>query len=358
MQAFRAFCVLSLLVSISCGGGGAQSRDAELAVDQSGETNVTETALDGANEDTVDATGTVDVGGADVLVAETVCSVYATAQCNQQLKCSPFQISFIYGDVETCIRRRMPQCQSWLRAPGTGVTLAGFQACAALIPAITCADFLDGKRPSECRPRGSRPIGAACAVDYQCAGDDAHCSVMNAAPCGICRARMDDGSPCTSDGDCHPGSQCVGTTGGVLCAPAGGLGAVCDLTRPCTKALVCLQGVCAEPLEPGATCDPTNNSAVFRFECDTLRGVGKGRYCDPNTSQCVTTTAAGPGDDCSRPGRSLCRVGTTCQSTDHTCSANVPDGDACGAPNDFGGCALPSLCIGGICGLPDPTTCE
>jgi hypothetical protein len=166
------------------------------------------------------------------------------------------------------------------------------------------------------------------------------------------------GSACTSGflsgDDCEPGLVCFQQT----CAAPVAAGGMCGPSAPCAGGLYCkgdgMSGLCTAHLELGAACDPM----MDREACD----LAQGRYCDPMSKTCIEVGTAGPGEPCGAVDGKLvtCIAGGTCteeQPMTGTCNAPADDGKACNPMKKIG-CTPLAKCIGGVCTLPDASSCK
>ena len=171
------------------------------------------------------------------------------------------------------IRARFERvCENQFALPGSGVTAASLDACAAALDASPCE--LPEGLPVACDFRGSLSAGAPCMDSIQCesgqcAGTASYTPVGQATPftCGTCDPLLMMGDVCVRGGFCPPGSICMttDTTAKVpnyTCTPIsyGDVGAVCDdLAAKCQLGVYCdaQTGRCAKLGGAGASCGET-----------------------------------------------------------------------------------------------------
>jgi hypothetical protein len=164
-------------------------------------------------------------------------TTYTTAYCERLDRCRTRASRDSFEDVDTCTRRFLPDIDDEFRSPGTNVTDAMADTCAAKMRDTPCEVLISAML--ECQFSGSLDTGAPCGSGYQCNGSScarATDSSGSSALCGTCSARVPDGSDCTN-ANCEAGFVCAQ---GRCKAPAKA-GAACD-TQPCTPDLQCFHG--------------------------------------------------------------------------------------------------------------------
>jgi hypothetical protein len=258
-------------------------------------------------------------------------------------------VQYGWGDVATCEAEFKAQILSSLGAPGTGTTPAQIETCVGVFPSESCADLLSGTQPAACQTMpGQYATGAACGIDSQCA--DTHCRIVPGNLCGTCAAKVGAGAACGVDGDCQSGMKCLNAA----CVAYGDEGAACSSTMPCRPDLGCVNGTCGAPQQAGTSCTDST-------QCDQVHDV----FCNPLTKMCETISFAQPGGMCGLVAGKLvvcAGPGGFCQGADvspyvGTCIAHANDGAACDV--DAGPlCDEISICAGGTCQVPDPTSCK
>ncbi len=286
------------------------------------------------------STSSVPSGG-----AAQACSDAATAACDRVAACSPFLVQYLYGDVQTCASRFQSTCTNAATAHGTGWTPTAEEACAKAVPGETCADVVSNNPPSACRASaGQLANGVACGDPSQCQSQ--YCNLGTSGTCGACATRA--ASACNRDQDCNYGQVCV--TGG--CVAPGLSGSTCDGTHPCNKTLACKNGTCAAPDQAGASCVVGDKDNLFG-SCDELQGL----YCHAVSRVCTALPLVKPGQPCGlvNGGLTGCYAFGACPQAGGTCTAALADGASCTAKDH---CMPPAECSGGVCKLPDPSTCQ
>jgi hypothetical protein len=200
------------------------------------------------------------------------------------------------------LRARFEQvCLNEMALPGSGITPASLEACAAAIDASPC-----NAPPVECMFFGTRPGGAPCNENFQCQSGSCDGTFVlrpieqgaeyGPTICGTCEAPLAVGQICNSpaiNGSCPANTTCTGSPAPATCTPL-------------------VQG------DVGASCD-----GFDFYQCKT------GLYCDPQTGQCAYPRVSGA-----------------------SCDYNVPPN---GPPSEsyIGVCAAPLSCVGD----PDAATC-
>jgi len=284
--------------------------------------------------------------------------------------------------------------------PGSGMTPAALEACAAALEVSSCQSPTGP--PLACQFHGSLPGGAYCNEDIQCQSGSCQGTVLippggpvDPYTCGTCAPVATLGEVCGSAGCesnaicltndttapsptytcvavtegelgascdrlakvCKPGLYCDGNTS--RCAALGNIGAACgegpsaSWGGGCEPPLICAGSplTCREPLPEGAPCSPN-----APFDC------AAGLFCFATTSVCTAVTWAGPGARCSEV--QWCLVGT-CITTEYiagiasgTCPALIPDGHPCDVPNPAATCDVFAECFQGTCQLPGGLACN
>src|SRR5262249_4311612 len=103
-------------------------------------------------------------------VADEACACYASTYCAAIDTCTPFAIVSFYGTRDDCVPRETLGCQAALAAPGATAGPADRNTCSTALESMSCTDVVLDDIPVACRPKGSRPDGAPCGNDWQCAG--------------------------------------------------------------------------------------------------------------------------------------------------------------------------------------------
>jgi hypothetical protein len=291
-------------------------------------------------------------GGSDsgaAVTTDQAATDVANAYCNRAQACAPAYITISFGDGATCTTRLKATLLPGMGATGSTETPAQYEACAASVPSATCDDLLARTLPAPCQPvPGTLAIGAACAVDGQCAST--HCGLPANAACGTCVGLAGAGGACNVDDDCQDGMTCQSNA----CVAYGAENAMCDTTHPCLPDLGCKSGACTAPSPAGTACQSG-------AECDNLHGV----FCNPVSMMCEAVSFAGANAACglvnmqlvvcTGPG-SLC-TGETAPSYAGSCVPYAADGAACDATNGPL-CNAGAVCVGGKCAVPDPSQCQ
>ena len=279
-------------------------------------------------------------------------------------------------------------CVARLRLPATSWTAASLEACATAGAASPCDATA---RPAACIvAAGSRPDGAACSDDAQCAstrcartfGTTPGGGPATIPACGTCSPAGAAGEPCgagVGDG-CADGTACVASPKPVCasihagveddpcdgvartCAPGLACDAALAVCRPlptrgepcaspdaCQRPYACLLGQCADPRPPGSPCTASRDCAPG-LVCAGWDGRGVRRV-----RKCVDPTWAAPGGACG--DTAPCLVGS-CSGDAATCPRVLPDGAACVAFDPAATCGPYSACMDGRCspeyGVPCP----
>ena len=218
---------------------------------------------------------------------------------------------------------------------------------------------------------------------------------------------------CVDDGDCPPGSVCVGGTCllangaacttndecantciGGFCSDASGSGGSCDLAddADCAIGNVCSAGVCTEPDALGACCSNADCVVVTQAACadigaggawhegqscaDTCPGaccLPAGSSCCPPDGSCtngITQTSCeqlggeflGEHDGCPmcpQPNGAPCSVNVDCQGTCIAgfCSDLALNGQGCDLGDDDD-CVSGNVCDAGTCYLANGQACS
>jgi hypothetical protein len=242
------------------------------------------------------------------------------------------------ADLAEARARYAQSCVARLELPGTSLTAASLEACAAAADATPCDATL---RPAACIVSpGARADGAACSDDAQCRstrcarrfGTAPDGGPATVPACGTCSPAGAAGEPCAAGvGDgCADGTRCVASHGARVCTAVTAVGQ----GEPCDD----LARVCAA----GLTCDSA------RARC--VRAVPHG---DTGASQIVVAWAE-PGAVCG--DSSPCLVGA-CPGSSGVCPRVLPDGAACVAFDPATTCGLSSACMDGRCAVEYSVPC-
>ncbi len=346
MRTLLGYALVGVLLSaIGCGGS-------------SGDTGVS-----GGSSGSGGGAGTGGAAGGAGPSGQQACSDGAKAVCDAYQSCSNgFLISYVYGDMATCVSVRTELCLTSLDAPGTGSTPATKEACAKETPKESCTDLVDLNDVGTCvTPMGTLENGAACGAAAQC--KTAWCEVGPDAVCGKCAALPKVGDACDTGLQCASGQTCNTNTS--KCQVPIQEGGACSADATCDVFLGCDDGgtgtgngTCkALPAKNGASCDPA-------IGCDVLRGF----LCYPPGNTCGPIAYADPGKPCglvTSTSYAVCTSSAICNipsgSAAGTCVVPVGEGKDC--DTSFGpSCTTGLTCVGpngtGKCTKYDPTTCH
>ncbi len=291
--------------------------------------------------------------------------------------------------------RFLQTCQLSLAAPGTSLTPAAVDACAAAYrsAAASCTSA-DVEKACSTAP-GALADGAACGGSEQCASTyckkESSSSSTTETGCGKCAATVALGAACDAAKDrCVRGSSCkttgTSTTGTCTAStsatkvPEGGAcvsetgsfsscdaglrcdfptkkcaklvasGEACLATSDCQKGLACVGNRCGAKVAVGGTC-ATSSDCVNGAACDA-------------TKKCAAYTFGAPGDACDL-GTKQCAKGSctgvtvgTSGVTPGKCPTIIADGQPCDTKSETARCDEYASCIGGKCQIFDPSTCK
>jgi hypothetical protein len=193
-------------------------------------------------------------------------------------------------------RARFEQvCENQKALPGSGVTDASLEACAAALDRSPCE--LPNGDPAVCNFHGSLPGGASCNEGLQC--ESGRCS----------------GTEIFLPGFGQSGPIICGT-----CEPPASTGEVCGYDAGCVGDGVCI-------------IDPHTADAGM------------------STYTCVSPAEGTLGDDCDDLYK-VCEVGLYCSALTGHCERLARTGEACGEVTGYpGGCAPALSCVDGKCAL-------
>jgi hypothetical protein len=247
---------------------------------------------------------------------------YATSICDYYAKCLPEYLEPSFGDAFTCASYYERLELAALTLPGSALTEAALNACAARYDAGTCDEAAG--RYAECAFKGTLADGKGCAIDAQCAGGV--CAKVGQATCGTCAEFVQANGDCSADTSrCAVGLACHNN----VCVTLQPKDASCAGGQGCAAGLVC---------STGDTCQPVaqlNQPCPLGHECSiTLT-------CDQGTKKCVAgpaTTYAGVGQSCASGSCSA----SVCDTTSKTCVARLIVGASCAAAPTH--CAIGSVC--------------
>jgi hypothetical protein len=129
--------------------------------------------------------------------------------------------------------------------------------------------------------RAPAAMGAACVGNAQCPeGSNCQFTVSGQTFVGKCGVPKDDGQTCDTNSynECHSTSYCEGTMCTPLLAPAATCNPMANVgIGNCVYYANCINNVCVQSGEEGATCDPS----LMSFDCGGLL------LCDSTTMKCV-----------------------------------------------------------------------
>lgn len=251
---------------------------------------------------------------------ESACAREAAARCAKAQDCSGgLELTVSYASRESCEAGWSERCLSYAQAPGTSRTPALIDACAAALEAQSCDAYSQpNPRAAACGyPAGTRPIGAGCFSQDQCASGN--CAYENG--CRRCAQALQVGDACSGTGRCAGNVFCDGA---VCYTPATQEGAACDENHVCLG-MWCIAGHCqAMPRTLGAACDPTSVTAPPLCE------LRLGLICDKG--RCAAGKAVEYGEACG--GLAFCAHATNCAtspSAPSTCVLAGKEGASCSA---------------------------
>jgi len=324
--AFATLCAVGL---------GCASREAPLRADA-------------GDDATDDAEVAVDAGklppGAEAALAEN-----HRAFCSSYAACFPAYFTTYYGDVETCVARRLSASMAALFGPGSTLTTDDIVLCGKSYGAsIACDEILrlffeNPVVPADCRLRGTLPNGSPCAGSDQCKSGACR---STSAGCGVCQDRVPSGGVCTIDIDCAEGLACHRSK----CTPFVARGGACDTTTPCHVADACVAGKCEARKKLKEAC----SSAVQ--DCDFTT------WCHETTNTCEPIGLGKLGTSCgqlSTGGYALCEFGLKCKGTTvGVCVDAAKLGASCFKTGLTGSqCETPLVCTG-TCIQPSTDSCR
>jgi hypothetical protein len=280
------------------------------------------------------------------VTVEQACAEYADRRCELEQMCEPGWFDLEWGDMANCKAGMPLGCAEGFTAAGVKDTPERMAACARELAMLSCDQYFR-PRPDVCRPSlGTLPDGAACGLRTQCQGGACRGRLR---ACGTCITAVPEGGPCALFHECADGLDCVEG----LCTRLNTVerGGQCDLDHACAGTLACVgggavgPGTCAPPLPAGATCDSNNQVGN---DCDFTKGLA----CAGEMSTCYPVPKLrAVGETCS--GNS-CNGKAYCDFND-TCSPRQHAGGSC---VDSDQCLLPLNCVGGVCAVFDPATCQ
>lgn len=263
---------------------------------------------------------------------------FATATCAKLKACDPVSFSIEHGTLDECVSRS-EMANRWIyQLPGATWTAAVYSACSTAWAAASCADYLNGIRPTACEAPGTLAIGAACNSSFEC--QSLLCDT-DGTYCGLCVAATKEGDPCVH-GSCNSGLTCAQDS---TCQRPRGAGEVCTATLPCAIPLACYNGSCvARQSTVGAACD-----TAAGLYCDTYKSL----ICYTSEKKCVAISefaAVGVGCGVGSDGTATHCAQGTCQSGTQKCVALAKDGSSCDSDNGPY-CEWPAFCVDGTCQL-------
>lgn len=272
--------------------------------------------------------------------------------CQSYAACFPAYFTNLFGDVETCVSRRLAASMAALFGPGSALTTDDIVLCGkGYGTAIACDEILrlfyeNPVVPADCRLRGSLPNGSVCAGSDQCKSGACRTATGTTTGCGVCQDRVALGGACTLHVDCAEGLACHRTK----CTAFVERGGACDDLSPCHVADVCVGGKCEARKKLGASC------SVAAQDCDYTT------WCNDTTGTCTPLQSGKLGGNCgelSTGGYALCDFGLKCKGgTTGVCVDAAKLGGACFKAGPTGSqCESPLLCTG-TCVQPDTDICR
>lgn len=162
----------------------------------------------------------------------------------------------------------------------------------------------------------TKPLQTGQAGD-SCGGSQQQCGTGLVCVSGICQEPLIEGQLCTSDAQCMVDAYCQSTTN-ICVTPRKADGDTCQNSRQCAPELYCdfssgLGGNCQPRVALGDDCTPGTDSCA------------EGARCDSFTAKCATLL--NEGDNCSRSGD--CSTGLICEQFAGRCETRLSDNDLC-----------------------------
>jgi hypothetical protein len=291
------------------------------------------TACSGSNSAATDRGS--EAGGS--VSAQQACTDLANAFCAQSNKCSQIAIASNYGDINTCMMRRLQNCMNVLAAAGSGATPMTTELCVAAYASYSCADFSSGNPPAACKPQpGMGGAGAACAFDQQC--QSAFCQIPRGRECGTCSDSVPSaGASCANLVHCPSGLYC--TKNSQICTTHASANQPCNEDTTCGYGLSCVganattatQGTCMPSVTTdGGACDRTQKTGAA---CEAAQNL----YCS-RSDTCAPYSSAPSGQPCKFVSDSgtltYCTGGAQClvlpsTAPTGTCTGPAQDGQPC-----------------------------
>lgn len=328
------------------------------------------------------------------------CANYVAALRDSAKECGRFNVS--PSRESEYLARYQRSCDAVLAAPGTGVTPAVLDQCAAALRAQcgdddACEELIESVR-------GTLADGTPCDDDTQCASGECKkdfTSQSSGPRCGTCAPEVKIGEPCPNGG-CVVGAVCASSPGtssesvcvalrtaneGESCGSASGTEAV-----RCAKGLYCRyettsagapNGTCERPLAEGSACGEADGQyarcappfTCVSGRCGRLLGSGQactdssdcasGLGCDPSANTCAAIVWGANGavcdDNLRRCDRGFCArtTGSSGTSETGTCVDYIADGQPCDeTKSNEQRCDIGADCRDGTCQFEDPSVCK
>jgi hypothetical protein len=303
----------------------------------------------GGGTDTPASLGDASDGGVvrDPAAEQKACQDSSKAYCEKIQTCEPTWIASLWGDLATCESRLTADCTAhFFSGPGTSLTPARWEACAAATASKSCAESLSFIPFAECQEKpGALPAGSPCLFGNQCA--TARCKLDRPNGCGTCVTISPANGACQTDDDCDVTAAC--SPAGV-CVPYGTTqGASCDANHPCDGMFVCKGGTC-QPLGTSGMACTANSDCVPYSDC------GGNHACDTGGVSSTSGCGWNPlGTQFLHCPKGFCHLGNDGRTG--TCIPSASDGQRCDPANDLY-CTPPARCVGGTCVVVDPATCH
>ncbi len=305
----------------------------------------------GADLDAAAETPEVDAGKVLPAGAKDALTANHTVFCNSYKTCLPAYFANAYGDLDTCVARRLTASVAALFGPGSSLTTEDVVLCGKANGATIACDqilrqfFENPVVPADCRLKGSLPNGSACAGSDQC--KSGACRPPVGAVCGVCQDRVALGGTCNAHGDCVEGLGCHRGK----CTTFVERGGACDDVSPCHVGDICFASKCEARKKPGAACSQTLQDCDFTSSCHET------------SNTCTPLELAKLGGSCGQlagAGYALCEFGLKCKgSTTGACVGAAKLGEACFKSGPTGSqCESPLACAAAICALASTDACR
>lgn len=243
-------------------------------------------------------------------------------------------------DLESTRSRYVDNCVAELSLTGTSRTAADVESCATALSKLPCGTV--SEFVPECTVKGgSLANGTSCNDGAQCKSGICDYGDPGAAgTCGICATPLDEGASCSPKNSlCPRGTTCVGSVEAVTITTCKRM-KYAEPKAPCGANILCQPGylcVKVDASAPAPTCNPRFGPGVYCGDDDDV--CEETSFCEKTTNKCARRPKEAEACDVQHP----CSKGLGCDKATGTCAplTFAAPGERCGGS---------VACQHGICG--------